>query len=643
MQPAGPPAEAERASVARILESVVSFNMSSPTVPLSGGGGPDPAGAGRPDVSVHATGTAAWLGVCALTFAAPFEALKPLVRLPGQSVSSVETVLLAALGLWVATLVWLRVVPRWRTPLTWPWLALLAAMLLAAGAAPVDRLNALNMVGRFALASGVYLLTVNGITSPARLRGALVAAAAAGTVAALLVILEYLGVVPVVEGLGVFRPRLALVGAQVRASGPFQYPTIAAMYLEVVFGFVLAFLPVTIDEARRGGQPWNPRRVGPVVAVGAVLALIAEAIIFTFTRAGLMTMATSLVIVGSLRYRRRGFDRGAQAVAVVAVLIAVLFVTSRSFESLRLRFTTEGMDTWFRASVDAPLHVSLRSGETTTIPVTLRNTGGSTWDSSAPQPFRLSYHWLSADQDHVLSWEGLRTAFPQPVAPGETVSLLARVEAPRHPGEYRLMWDVEQEDRLWFSTEPDALWFVSRATVSGAAVGPGSPTVLMPLPRTAARPGRLVLWRAAGRMLAERPVVGVGPDNFRLQYGPHAGLVNFDRRVHSNNMYVEMLVGGGLLAGLAFAWLCWRGAGIFAAAVRDAMEPALALPAAGLAAAGTAVALHGLVDSFVGFTGTYVLFAITLGLGVACAGLSAGARRSIGGRESFRDTHAHRV
>lgn len=600
--------------------------MSLQAAPLVGGGGADRAGPGRPDVGVQLTGTTAWVGVCVLMLAAPFEALEPLLRLPGQSVSSVEIVLLAAVGLWFVSLIWSGAAPRWRTPLTWPWLALLAAMLVAAWAAPVDRTNALNMVGRLALAFAVYVLAVNGITTAARLRGALIAAAAAGALAAMLVILEYLGVVSVVQWLEAFRSSSALVGAHIRASGPFQYPTIASMYLEIVFAFVLAFLPMTVDEARHGGRAWGPRRVGPVIAVVALLALVAEAIIFTFTRAGLMTMATSLVIVGAFRYRRRGFDRGAQAIAVVAVLIAVLFVTSRSFESLRLRLTTEGMDSWFRASVDAPLRLSLRSGETTTIPVTLRNTGGSTWDSSAPQPFRLSYHWLFADQDSVLSWEGLRTEFPSPVAPGESISLLARVEAPGRPGEYRLMWDIEQKDRLWFSTEPDAVWFMSQATVSGPAVRRGAPTQVMPLPRPAARPGRLLLWRAAGRMFVERPIVGVGPDNFRLQYGPHAGLVNFDRRVHSNNMYVEMLVGGGLLAGLAFAWLCWRGAGIFAAAVRDAVEPGITMAAAGLAAAGSAVALHGLVDSFVAFTGTYVLFAVTLGLGVACAGLSAGAR-----------------
>ena len=40
------------------------------------------------------------------------------------------------------------------------------------------------------------------------------------------------------------------------------------------------------------------------------------------------------------------------------------------------------------------------------------------WDSSAPQPFQLSYHWLLADEDIVVNWEGLRTPFPVRVAPG---------------------------------------------------------------------------------------------------------------------------------------------------------------------------------------------------------------------------------
>ena len=44
------------------------------------------------------------------------------------------------------------------------------------------------------------------------------------------------------------------------------------------------------------------------------------------------------------------------------------------------------------------------------------------------------------------------------------------------------------------------------------------------------------------------------------------------------------------------------------------------LAAIGVGAAAAAVLLHGMVDSFLGFTPTYVLIAITFGFVAACAG-----------------------
>ena len=40
-----------------------------------------------------------------------------------------------------------------------------------------------------------------------------------------------------------------------------------------------------------------------------------------------------------------------------------------------------------------------------------------------------------------------------------------------------------------------------------------------------------------------------------------------------------------------------------------------------------AIALHGLVDSFLGFTPTYILMAVVLGLASGCAGLTTHADR----------------
>lgn len=563
--------------------------------------------------SARAT-TVAWLGICLLVLVAPFEASEPLLRLPGQSLSTVEAALLAVFAAWTASCAWSGLGPEWRTPLTWPWVLFMVAMLVAALAAPDNRLNALHMVGRFGLAFGVYLVTVNGVTTFARLRGVIVAASFAGTIVGALAVLEYLAVGPVFQWLHVFRVNVAHVGAQIRAGGPFQYPTIASMYLEIAFALTFGLLLMAIDAGRDSA---GRARVGVIATLVAVLLLMSEAIMLTFTRSGLITMATSLAIVAALRLQQRGFDRGAKAIAGVASLIVIQLASSRSIDALRLRMTTEGQQAWYYATVDAPSRFTIPAGGTITMPVTLTNSGLSAWDPNAVNRFRLSYHWLLRDEDKVMSWEGLRTDFPAPVQPGESVRLEARVSAPQQPGEYRLLWDIEQEDRLWFSTEPDSDLFFSRATVSGLATGSIDISQLKTLPQRAVRPGRWLLWRAAARMFVAHPVTGVGPDNYRLHYGPYAGLANFDPRMHSNNMYLEVLVGGGVLGGLAFAWLCWGAMKRFVGAVRRAAEPQMATAASAILAAGAAIAVHGVADSFLSFTGTYILIAITLGLAVA--------------------------
>src|SRR5580704_18303557 len=114
--------------------------------------------------------TTASVGVCVWIAAAPFELLQPVARVPGQSLSSVEAVLLAVVGAWFVAIVWTETLPGWRTPLTTPWALFLVAMSAAALAAPSARANALHMVGRFGLAFGVYLVTVSGFTTVGRLR-----------------------------------------------------------------------------------------------------------------------------------------------------------------------------------------------------------------------------------------------------------------------------------------------------------------------------------------------------------------------------------------------------------------------------------------------------------------------------------------
>jgi O-antigen ligase len=544
-------------------------------------------------------------GVFLLAMLAPFETTAPLVRLPWQSLSNLEAALLAACVLWGAALVSSASLPSRDVPLALAWTLFVAAMAVASLRAPIERVNAWHMTGRLCAAAAVYLLTVSGITTPRRLRIALTVALTAGVIVAVLAVLEYVRVGPVLRLLSNFRPYATAVGAQVRAGGTLQYPTIASMYLEVVFAFGLGLMLASLDSAKTAAA----------AVCFVALTTIGGAITLTFTRAGLLTMAVSLVLVGALRWRRRSADRGTALLAALGVAVALVFLWSRPSESLWLRLTSEGQDAWYRANIDAPVSLAFAAGRQQYVPVTVANTGRLAWDSQADPPILFSYHWLDEDGARVVAYDGGRTPFPAAVEPGGSATLHALVRAPGRPGRYRLEWDVVQEGRLWFSTEQDAPEpFVSSAVVEGVPVGP--PIVTTPRPSRSVRPGRLVLWRTAAAMIAAHPILGVGPDNFRLLYGSYSGLAGADTRTHTNNMYLEVLVGGGVVALAAFAWFLRSAYALFASA---AGGPGPSSLGAGIAAAGAAIGLHGVVDSFLSFAPTYILFALTLGFAAAVA------------------------
>jgi hypothetical protein len=539
------------------------------------------------------------LAVLLLVAIAPFE--RALLLVPGGfTLTTVEAVMLIAVAAMAVRGV--RGVRLVDVPLAVPGAVFLVALLVAALAAPFEQANALRFVARMAMAALLFVMTLRTIDTLDRARLVVRVMLGVATLVAAVAVLEAAQVPAVMSALTVFRPGYHVVAGQLRATGTLFYPTIASMYLEV--GFALGLWLLLEPSSRR------PRLERAVLFVA--LTVVGAGIAATFTRAGLLALAGSLAVVAALRLRRlppREAGLGTLT-ALAGVLLVVVFLT-HSPELLATRITTEGSQAWYGARYQVPATLELRTGAVHRVPVTISNTGRLAWDSTKDPAFALSYHWLRGDSDAVVQFDGQRTPFPIAVMPGQTATLVADVIAPRQPGSYTLVWDVVHETRAWLSTE-DVPPARTRARVTGAPSGPVT-TTMHRLPTASARPARPALWSAAFGIVRAHPWLGIGPDNYRHAYGPYLGIERWDRRVHANNMYLEVLTGAGIAGLAAFVWLLSASGLSLWRRLRHASPSAHTALAAALVA-WLVIAGHGLVDSFLAFTTTYLTFAMAAGL-----------------------------
>jgi hypothetical protein len=546
------------------------------------------------------------LSVIGLAAIAPFEIR--LFTLGPLTLTTVEVAALVAVGVSFAAILYARDRFVWQTPITIPAAACLGVLLVSAVVSSVDRGNALRFTARMMMAAAIFLVVVNAVGTRGRARIIVRVLLAVAAVVSAIAVLEAAQVRPVLSALTVFRPGFHVVGGQLRATSTMLYPTIASMYFEVVFALGLWLLL----EPQRGRA-----------MVFAALTIIAAGITATFTRAGLISMATAIVLVAALRFAKtRRVDRDLLPLAVLGAVVFALVMLSRSPGVLMTRLQTKGSQDWYGATYSAPASLELRTGGDYQVPVTLENTGHVIWDSSDDPMFAMSYHWLRADDEAVVQFEGWRTPFPAPVEPKTRVTLPVNVRAPGTPGRYVLVWDVVHEHRAWLSTEgvTPARTFV---TVEGDPVA-ATRAEMTRLPTAALRADRLTLWRAALGVAADYPVLGVGPDNFRQVWGTYAGRGHGDTRVHANNLYLEILAGAGFIGLVALLWLVAASGRTLFSRWRQC-SAAEATFAAVCCAVWLVIIGHGLVDTFLSFTATYVTFAVAAGLAFS------------------EDAHAHRI
>jgi O-antigen ligase len=367
-----------------------------------------------------------------------------------------------------------------------------------------------------------------------------------GVVVYLFGLAEAANVSPIRDWLVDIRGSSIFAGALPRLSSTLSYPNIAAIVIEVTLFPLLAW---TIETRRR----WLRFILGAGVLAGLI------SLILTYSRGGLIAFLISLIVVVAIAVYTRSDRRHWRLIifgggSVIAALVVATGLLMSSNRVVALRFTTQDDQSWYQVAYTVSVQVSARPGETVTIPVTLGNTGQLTWRADGDQPFHLSYHLLRVYPVRMgLQYLGQRTELPNDVPPGGSVTVDAQVITPTQDGDYLIQWDMVQEKVTWFSTKSAAM-AETRLSISGEPEVDGAPFEAAPYDDIPPEPSpsRLTLWKIGLSIAQAHPLFGVGPDNYRLTYGPYLGSTRWSTSIHANNMYIEWLADTGIIGLLAF-------------------------------------------------------------------------------------------
>jgi hypothetical protein len=228
-------------------------------------------------------------------------------------------------------------------------------------------------------------------------------------------------------------------------------------------------------------------------------------------------------------------------------------------------------------------------------------------------------------------WYSLRTgdtsglaegaSFESDVPPLGEQALDVVFRSPEQAGEYLLIWFVTRRDgsfrALGQSYSPAVMCTVSPPGIPPPPFSRRAMSYLEEIRKERRAihvelvPSRVSLWLAAIRMFAEHPVLGSGPDNFRLLKWRFMRTHEGDEKILANNTYLEFLAGSGLPGLAAFIWLGWEIARLIASGRRGPGDFQVLFYST---AYFTSFFVHGLVDYFLKFTPTFLLFWISVGI-----------------------------
>jgi hypothetical protein len=360
-----------------------------------------------------------------------------------------------------------------------------------------------------------------------------------------------------------------------------------------------------------------------VAGLTLMLGLIyLQAGFLTYSRSSFATILLSSLIVVMALWSRRALPQQKRAypwMGLAGVVLVFTAVNAWASPIFRLRLSTESDEQWYRAAIEAPQQLELSADSVTNVTLEIQNQGAFTWSSTGRYPIHLAAQWRRSDE--VLLPEEPRWPLTRDVAPGEALTLTVPVQAPSTPDDYGLEWDMVQENVTWFSAKSGTRVKSQVTVIPVASQGVNQEdhsrvdTLMGAVPLVSAPiPGRRTLWQIAWQQFVAHPVLGIGPDNFRLTYGRFLGWTTWNETIHTNNWYLETLVSLGLFGSLPyFIWMVFLAADI----VRTMRPPTSTFWHAALAVGLLAYLIHGLLDYFLLSNETGLPFWLLVGLWAA--------------------------
>jgi hypothetical protein len=96
---------------------------------------------------------------------------------------------------------------------------------------------------------------------------------------------------------------------------------------------------------------------------------------------------------------------------------------------------------------------AMTPGQTSWVRLGLSNLSTGVWLAYARNRVGMvavGQHWLDASGE-VVAWGGHTTPLPAHVGSGESIEIVARLQAPTRPGTFTVRWDLICHDAFWFS------------------------------------------------------------------------------------------------------------------------------------------------------------------------------------------------